>query len=70
MITHEDNLAISVSAVSDVDGYNNIQLFLDKTTIKKFEKRLIKGMRKFQKWSNTAQDISYIQGGRQRFYWN
>lgn len=56
LVTHDNKLAIAISAVSETDHFDNIQLFLDKKGADVFYKRLVKSLQKFGVWSNVASD--------------
>ncbi len=56
IVTHENNLAIAISAQSETEEFNNIQLFLDKKGADVFYKKLVKNLRKFGVWSNVASE--------------
>lgn len=58
IVTHENNLAIAISAQSETEEFNNIQLFLDKKGADVFYKKLVKNLRKFGVWSNVASENS------------
>ena len=56
IVTHENKLAIAISAESETENYDNIQLFLDKKGADVFYKKLVKSLRKFGVWSNVASE--------------
>lgn len=56
IVSHQDKLAIAISAKSETDQFDNIQLFLDKKGADVFYKKLVKTLRKFGVWSNVASD--------------
>ena len=56
IVTHDNKLAIAISAVSETDHFDNIQLFLDKKGADVFYKKLVKSLRKFGVWSNVASE--------------
>lgn len=56
IVTHENKLALAISAESETNQFDNIQLFLDKKGADVFYKKLVKSLRKFGVWSNVASD--------------
>jgi hypothetical protein len=56
IVTHENKLAIAISAQSETEEFDNIQLFLDKKGANTFYKKLVKNLRKFGVWSNVASE--------------
>lgn len=56
IVTHENELAIAITAESETEKYDNIQLFLDKKGADAFYKELVKSLRKFGVWSNVASE--------------
>lgn len=56
IVTHENALAIAITAESETEKYDNIQLLLDKKGAGVFYKKLVKSLRKFGVWSNVASE--------------
>ena len=56
IVTHENELAIAITAVSETEKYDNVQLLLDKKGAVIFYKKLVKSLRKFGVWSNVASE--------------
>lgn len=54
IVTHENELYIAITAKSETEQFDNVQLFLDKNGAKVFYKKLVKNLRKFGVWSNVA----------------
>jgi hypothetical protein len=56
IVTHENKLAIAITAESETDKYDSIQLIMDKKGAGVFYKKLVKSLRKFGVWSNVASE--------------
>jgi len=57
-ITHDEKPAIAISFNSGTEGFDNIQLILDRKGLDKFSTNLRKRLRKFGQWSDIASENS------------